>query len=291
MTLPPELRNKIYGLVLGGKTIHIYDTKEGGFRSTYCCSKIDDEQYGKHAGASPDRTEDLYQTTHSKKCCIDLKDFCRRSPDSRISLGFLATCSKVYNEAALIPFADNTFSFNCDRDLSTFVASLIPAQHQTIRAICLPDAGNHNFVKDDVWSKLTSLRRLNIVIQIRSRGKITCARSRMSLTATELRTIKGTLPISSLKRLNLTFFQLNVVASGRSLASCPGFVEIQRSSRIVELDVLKGWDEEAELASSENKRQRRWLRGSVGRLTRFWGRGTGLASDEAFVPGPCVHST
>lgn len=121
--------------------------------------------------------------------------------------------------------------------------------------------------------------------------KITCARLRMSLTATELRTVKGKLSIESLKRLNLTFFQLNVVASGRSLASCPGFAEIQQCSRVVELDVLKGWDEEAELASSENKRQRRWLKGSVGRFTRFWGRGTGLTSDEAFVPGRCVHRT
>ncbi|KAM0713751.1 hypothetical protein Q7P37_010713 [Cladosporium fusiforme] len=286
LTLPPELRNKIYRLVLGDNTIHVYDTIDGPVRSTFCCSRFNDDEYGRVGGASPDREEHSYQSCHSKACSTDLSHFLRQSPRSRIHLGILATCSQIYAEAALIPFAYNAFSFCNDRDLVVFMSRLVPSQYQSIRAICLPGAGRCIFEKTDVWGKLSGLRRLSITVPIRSRKRDPCAHSRMILTTEKLKTSRGELIFESLKRLNLEFFQLNVVATNHLFRSCPTFVEYQAMTNVIELDVLKGWDEEAHLASGGRRRSRRWLMGTFERMTRSFGRGRISSMIE---PEPCVH--
>lgn len=74
MTLPPEIRNKIYGYALGGNTIHTYDDKEGSLHSSFCLAKYNDEEY-----CRPNRLREQYTSYHSPRCAVTLENFLRHS--------------------------------------------------------------------------------------------------------------------------------------------------------------------------------------------------------------------
>lgn len=205
------------------------------------------------------------------------------SSKNRIQLSLLKTCSQVYNETALIPFYENAFSFHDDRDLGLLMAKLVPAQYESIRAICLPNAGSCDFEKDNVWAKLTSLRRLNIAVQIKNGTRNACARSTMNLSATELQTVKGRLAFEPLKRLNLDFFQFNLVATFLPLSDCPSWTDFNGLAADIENGVLKGGDEEALRAVREGRKDFTWTAGQLSQS------GSRSVPESKFEVIPCAH--
>lgn len=287
-TLPPELRNRIYGLLLGNRTIHVVYTLEEGVRCAFCHLTAENEWYARTAG-SPMNFMDHAFSIHSRRCCTNMDHFLESSPYLPIHPNILGTCSQIYLEAALIPFAHNTFLVSNDNDLSAFLSKLAPSQSNAIRTMHLPDAGNYNFARDNVWSKLRGLRTLHIVVRprtppLRHLSLNACARAEIDLRNTELRTKKGRLVFEPLKRLNLRSFHLNVIVPPRTNPSCPSITEFRIACRRIEREVLKGWDKEAQ----ENDSSKRCLRGTMGRWSR-WTRCLRGDSLKFFDRSYCDH--
>lgn len=103
LKLPAELRNQIYDYVLGGRTIHIRGTKEhfcyGVFQITVC-NRSEDYDYDSVTCATLPR--DAIDNDRHASC------------HEPLDLGLLRTCSQIYREARLLPFAKNRFAVNCD---------------------------------------------------------------------------------------------------------------------------------------------------------------------------------
>lgn len=78
-----------------------------------------------------------YLTRHAS--CLDIRQWSYRKVPfrerpARLSMALLRTCKQIYNEACLVPYYDNTFSFASGKDLDVFVnAVLQPKQREVIQ--------------------------------------------------------------------------------------------------------------------------------------------------------------
>jgi len=64
-----------------------------------------------------------------------------------LHLGLLGTCKQIYQEAALLSYSLNTFSFSSADTLTRFTSALIPDQRRALRAFYFRIP-----IHDDVWS-------------------------------------------------------------------------------------------------------------------------------------------
>ncbi|CAK3860849.1 Hypothetical predicted protein [Lecanosticta acicola] len=120
LQLPPEVRNRIYAFALGGRTLHI--SRDGSkavgiprFKATVC-----------RAEATHVRPWDPSETHRrcSQKGCD-------------LALALLRCSRQIYSEAALIPYADNIFSFGFCRPNAKirFFQEIMPVQKRAITAV------------------------------------------------------------------------------------------------------------------------------------------------------------
>lgn len=116
LRLPGEIRNKIYGFVVGGHHIRI------GYTPHLHQSKtIKGEPHRIHVGggffhhlAARGKPSRRYQKAQS------------------LHLGLLRVCRQVYGEAALLPYSANMFSFRDDRVMMRCLKTLRPAQKRAM---------------------------------------------------------------------------------------------------------------------------------------------------------------
>lgn len=108
LSLPPELRNRIYDLVLGGKRLWI--------------------GYSLH--------EHKYKTTRSRRERIHIAGgLCyheRSSLLKTLNIGLLRVCRQTYGEAALMLYALNKFAFENNWVRRKFEKGMRPAQMRAI---------------------------------------------------------------------------------------------------------------------------------------------------------------
>jgi len=144
LDLPTELRLNIYDLALGGRTLHVGDpcSADGSQRIRPCrASKHDDEV----------RSQDI-KDLHDLFVYRHLK--CKTSEDDNGAFGhhglaLLSVCRQIYNEAASIPFSENTFTFSSPAQIQRLVASLTQLQQEAISNVTLLSTGGaRNWVKD-----------------------------------------------------------------------------------------------------------------------------------------------
>ncbi|KAI6868068.1 hypothetical protein KC343_g5993 [Hortaea werneckii] len=144
LDLPPELRLNIYDLALGGRTLHVGDpcSADGSQRIRPCKALKHDD-----AVRSQDVKDlhDLFVYRHLK---------CKASEDDNGAFGhhglaLLSVCRQIYNEAASIPFSENTFSFSSPTQMQRLVASLTQEQQNAISNVTLLSTGGaRDWVKD-----------------------------------------------------------------------------------------------------------------------------------------------
>ncbi|KAI7204642.1 hypothetical protein KC343_g5958 [Hortaea werneckii] len=144
LDLPTELRLNIYDLALGGRTLHVGDpcSADGSQRIRPCKALKHDD-----AVRSQDVKDlhDLFVYRHLK---------CKTSEDDngafgRHGLALLSVCRQIYNEAASIPFSENTFTFSSPTQMQRLVASLTQEQQHAISNVTLLSTGGaRNWVKD-----------------------------------------------------------------------------------------------------------------------------------------------
>lgn len=220
---------------------------------TVCRSKKDDDRiYGIVTSHPATFSAFSYAYLHEPSCAFDNRARIRRFA-TNLDVALLQTCSQIYGEAALLPFTNTTFSFFCDADVSPFIANLNPAQAQAIQKILLANAGSYDFVSDNVWKKLTGLRKLRIVFPVPSFASVWCPRRTLHNLATcELRTATGRMRFECFQRLNLESFEINVMACYPPVFMEAAFARFQLLMKEVEKEVLKGWQGPSEEASPES---------------------------------------
>ncbi|KAF7189140.1 hypothetical protein HII31_09562 [Pseudocercospora fuligena] len=157
-SIPPELRNRIYRLVVAGKEIHVFgynprnisearlNVKRKFFRSICQRDTTELEDARAYKACQEAKNQETFTQRHSK---------CQLSgggskPTSDFSLDFLRVCRQIHQEAALMPFQDNTFIFDDIIDLEGFVEFQIPAQVAAIQHISLDC---RSFESDEAFEK------------------------------------------------------------------------------------------------------------------------------------------
>lgn len=134
LRVSPEIRNKIYKLVLGGYAVHVFPGPVSGNIHRICTSPhVDEETSDNNSGDS----------RHSWLDTDPHKD-CRRSWDLRggerhdkLDLRLLQACKQIHEEAALLPFASNTFLLETVPQLAWFSECLLSAQRSAVASVVL----------------------------------------------------------------------------------------------------------------------------------------------------------
>lgn len=135
-----------------------YQTQDSFFFQ-YCickCPGSDADQYEKSATPDEDvfaynksrygsdKPRKSYDTIYYLKrhaACLRINQwFYRKTPfrerPTRLNMALLRTCKQVYNEACLVPYYENTFSFSSGKDLDVFVnAVLQPKQREALQHV------------------------------------------------------------------------------------------------------------------------------------------------------------
>lgn len=131
LELPTELRAEIYTLLLGDRTIHIdYPGCKCAQRfidgQSYLCSATisDAEAFAQH-GWRPDSVplKLFFAIRHSK---------CTTSVAAALPLWMIGLCKQVYNEASLVPFQENCFTFAAPQSIGQFLQRLNALQQKAL---------------------------------------------------------------------------------------------------------------------------------------------------------------
>ena len=105
------------------------------------------------------------------KTCFDRSTSLADLP--RMSLSLLSACPQIHQEAALLPYQDNRFSFDNCRDLIIFVDNMVPTQSRAIeRTTLVPDVWelvNWPMLREEnpIRTKLVKVKDILILVEIR----------------------------------------------------------------------------------------------------------------------------
>ncbi|KAK5164066.1 uncharacterized protein LTR77_010157 [Saxophila tyrrhenica] len=141
LSLPPEIRNRIYTLVLCPDTLHVAALRldllpwVSYTNSVYVCKA----SLGDHEAARSIRDSERLQPYESY---AERHHACRASWGTvQTQLGFpmalLRTCRQTHSEAALLPFEEINFTFYAPFLVHPFLEKLLPSQRKAIRSITL----------------------------------------------------------------------------------------------------------------------------------------------------------
>ena len=133
LRLSPEIRNRIYKLVLGGHEIHISAGCET-LRSSICVlTHVDAETSDDSSGES--RGSWLDYNLHEHCCPPSYRQ--RGTERIKLDVSLLQVCKQIHEEAALLPFASNTFLLQSISQLAWFSEHLLSAQRSAVTSIVL----------------------------------------------------------------------------------------------------------------------------------------------------------
>ncbi|KAL2049453.1 hypothetical protein ABVK25_010248 [Lepraria finkii] len=140
LKLPQETKNQIYEVVCGGQFLHI--TKDLRLLSNHI----------RRAKTSEDRAQEKFDTGRGSKWDaadqINRHIHCKSSKkdEQNLSISILLSCRQPYNEARLLPYPTNAFSFSEPRILLNFVTTAMQSGAlPAIRSVHL-----HMFIKRDI---------------------------------------------------------------------------------------------------------------------------------------------
>ncbi|TKA52550.1 hypothetical protein B0A55_12778, partial [Friedmanniomyces simplex] len=192
LKLPPEIRNRIWHLVLGGRTLHTYTHLRRGVRHvghSICRVPDDDEAIAKRIVRHNELSGEaegfqLYHQRHST-CLLSEHSTIRPAP---LSLNILRSCRQVHEEGALLPFKLNEFVCVKLNDLAPFLQSIFQAQAHAIETITLACSCIYATVTlaKLLKTKLKGLRELKCFVQMRSwHADLPAFRSHWSATVSQ----------------------------------------------------------------------------------------------------------
>ncbi|KAK3171946.1 hypothetical protein OEA41_004030 [Lepraria neglecta] len=161
LSLPPELKNKIYELVFGGRVVHISQDQHHDilrWDNRICYPKMTEE-----------KAQEIFNNQKPNRWCG--RDWPKRhetchcrpfkiAPRS-VRTTLLRTCRQLYNEAKYIPYSTNTFGFRSPEVLHNFIS--LTLLHGTDHALAIrsimiePQRVRHQ--RDCEWEEPLALTR------------------------------------------------------------------------------------------------------------------------------------
>lgn len=237
--LPAEVRNLIYGLVLGSNDIHI---GAGGVVYGICTATVSDKQAAEnHLNGKTAAASNNWHSRHSP--CFQYP------PNCLLDLSLLRVSKQIHEEAALIPFTSNTFIFESTDEIVWFAESLLVPQRKLLGLMSLKTWRNsplHTHQKARI-AKLTSLRDLTITVEVHDRDH-------HAVWTNDLREIleefQQTFEQQPLKTARVCVRPRFDVQGGEGVP-----VEWRLMARETEQALLAPWDKEAYKAELDRKRQ------------------------------------
>ncbi|KAM0798064.1 hypothetical protein BDR22DRAFT_974751 [Usnea florida] len=170
--LPPELRLRIYELVLGGQTIHIRENYARGPRerrvlSHHLCYEQASEEEVQMAFDSSDAAWNAPATFDRHQKCYYM------SRPGTLESSLLQSCRQIYNEANIVRYYSNTFSFQSDffQCLKLFYRQVPARYRNAIRRLHLTIELRHGARPEArEWADLFQWADLFRTLSHRSRG-------------------------------------------------------------------------------------------------------------------------
>ncbi|KAK5128739.1 hypothetical protein LTR85_000072 [Meristemomyces frigidus] len=167
LRLPPEIRNRIWHMLLGGKTLHI-TTNNGRPRHAICQGDTDDDDAADRIKGLENGCDRETHGSRHRNCTLFAWDFLARCPDC-LRLDVLRVCRQTHAEAAFLPYQSNVFSFCAEDSLTTLLKTLVPAQARAIRSIVLCGHIHRRQNRTKLISnKLGGLRKLTYFVEFQS---------------------------------------------------------------------------------------------------------------------------
>ncbi|QIW97148.1 hypothetical protein AMS68_002666 [Peltaster fructicola] len=167
LRLPPEIKNQIYGYVLGGNEVHVWpQPTHGSDIIVSVCKELESEwQFSSNIRYTASRGLNLRETSsfwlRHYACVVGCKHN-RLSLDLRV----LLVCRQIHNEACLIPFTHNTFLVYMVDGFRRWQARLIPAQLRAVQSIIAHfDVYSHD-LPPSVAKDLPRLQRLCLYYEL-----------------------------------------------------------------------------------------------------------------------------
>lgn len=177
LSLPAELRAKLYTTILGGNVIHVGGTghqpyAEGMLSYGRCCSCTapisDVDCYKRYTLQSKPLAGELPPDRFSRRH----RD-CHRLPVShRLKLNLLRVCKQIYQEAAPLVFEENIFALSRPSSLRPFLERLNDTQVKSIRTIMVYSTESGAtwigpLQDQDLAGRLTGLLRLRVYLELK----------------------------------------------------------------------------------------------------------------------------
>ncbi len=144
LSLPPEIRNRIYDLVLGGQMLWIsynfherHDIIKGRLKKIHTGFKL----------------------------------------DQKVQIGFLRVCRQIYGEAALLPYALNKFIFRTDCVRRKFEKITRPAQKRAVGKYEIGYYTGSSKLKKSIISSTSNVPRPPPTHAMRVKDRVSCEES------------------------------------------------------------------------------------------------------------------
>ena len=155
--LSPELRNRVYGLLLGGYDIYVYRPYcMGGYYID--CVAVESETTWTEALSAETTAPQDHMETRKLYDPYAISDLDRSS--LRLDLSLLRVSKQIHQEAALLPFTLNTFVVSEWSSLGGFANRLLMAQKLAILKIELHSRVRHFQISKRERASITKLRGL-----------------------------------------------------------------------------------------------------------------------------------
>ena len=139
LQLPAEVRNMIFGYVIGGQLIHIYGYKRSEV-TTRCCALISENEAQEHFYATDPELFEQPDKTHGWSGRFSRDSSRHYDCQEKFSLSILRVCRQIYHEVKDVLYFANTFSFRNPTALQNFTSQLLKSSANplfTIRSLHL----------------------------------------------------------------------------------------------------------------------------------------------------------
>lgn len=226
LRLPPEIRNRIYDFALGNKVIHIGTrecdrTDRGSYpeRELYrnvhlthgyvklvhvvCSGAVDAEELIYRSSKDFSQPSAPYYAVRHEDCHEILHEGQPSDPElagrmsqntHSLDMGLTRVCRDIHREAALIPYANNTFAFQSGIELDLFVTkSLLAPQRAAISSLQVDGRIAADGKYSGITCKVPKMLTGSHTLEVASESSWHCymyANSRFCMSSRSLETVR-----------------------------------------------------------------------------------------------------
>ncbi|KAK4957651.1 hypothetical protein LTR10_005618 [Elasticomyces elasticus] len=164
LSLPPEIRTRIWRSLLSGHTVHVDASDIDKVQHYVCKNMISDHELAQTEKADKATMHFRAYQNHHMRCRPANQYVVEDKAVSRLHLNALRTCRQIHQEAAILPYAENVLAFASNNSLDYFLDTVVLEQARALQRIVIArsDQGSYDPPLDVKFlkSKLQNLEEL-----------------------------------------------------------------------------------------------------------------------------------